>query len=128
MVVGNPALIPALAAGAGTVIGLAQIPPARAALLKLKPSGEGPNPEQRAKNWFKVKFKAQADGRRLVTQVAGGDPGYGETSKMISESAMCLARDELPETAGQVTPAVAMGQALIDRLQRAGIEFRVIEQ
>jgi short subunit dehydrogenase-like uncharacterized protein len=128
IVVRNPALIPALAAGAGTVIGLAQVPPARAALLKLKPSGEGPSPEQRAKHWFKVKFRGRADGTQVVTQVSGGDPGYGETSKMLAESAMCLAGDELPPTAGQVTPAVAMGQALIDRLQRAGIEFRVLEQ
>jgi short subunit dehydrogenase-like uncharacterized protein len=128
VVVGNPVLIPALAAGAGTVMGLAQLPPARAALLKLKPSGEGPSPEERAKNWFKVKFRGEADGRQVVTQVSGGDPGYGETSKMLSEAAMCLARDELPPTAGQVTPAVAMGQALIDRLQRSGIEFRVLEQ
>jgi short subunit dehydrogenase-like uncharacterized protein len=128
LVVGNPALIPALAAGAGTLIGLAQLPPARNVLLKLKPSGEGPSPEERSKNWFRVKFKAQADGRRLVTEVSGGDPGYGETSKMIAEAAMCLARDDLPAQAGQVTPAVAMGQALIDRLQGAGIEFRVLEQ
>jgi short subunit dehydrogenase-like uncharacterized protein len=128
IVVGNPVLIPALAAGAGTVMGLAQLPPTRAALLKLKPSGEGPSPEERAKNWFKVKFRGQADGRQVITQVSGGDPGYGETSKMLSEAAMCLARDELPPTAGQVTPAVAMGNALIDRLQRAGIEFRVLEQ
>jgi short subunit dehydrogenase-like uncharacterized protein len=121
-------LIPALAAGAGTLIGLSQLPPARSLLLKLKPAGEGPSPEQRAKNWFRVRFAAQADGARLATEVRGGDPGYGETSKMLAESAMCLARDELPPQAGQVTPAVAMGQALIDRLQRAGIEFRVLER
>jgi short subunit dehydrogenase-like uncharacterized protein len=128
IVVGNPAMIPALAGGAGTLIALAQLPPARKALLKLKPSGEGPSPEQRAKNWFRVRFSAQADGQRLVTEVKGGDPGYGETSKMLGESAMCLARDDLPARAGQLTPAVAMGQALLDRLQRAGIEFRTVER
>jgi short subunit dehydrogenase-like uncharacterized protein len=62
-----------------------------------------------------------------MTEVTGGDPGYGETSKMLAESALCLAHDELPARTGQLTPAVAMGQALIDRLQRAGIEFRVAE-
>jgi short subunit dehydrogenase-like uncharacterized protein len=128
IVVGNPAMIPALAGGAGTLIALAQLPPARKALLRLKPSGEGPSPEQRAKNWFRVRFAAQADGQRLVTEVKGGDPGYGETSKMLGESAMCLARDDLPARAGQLTPAVAMGQALLDRLQRAGIEFRTVER
>ncbi|MDQ6815935.1 MAG: saccharopine dehydrogenase, partial [Actinomycetota bacterium] len=56
------------------------------------------------------------------------DPGYDETSKMLAESAMCLAFDQLPDTAGQVTPAVAMGNALIDRLSAGGIEFRVRAQ
>ena len=46
---------------------------------------------------------------------------------MLAESALCLAHDELPQRAGQLTPAVAMGQPLIDRLQRAGIEFAVLE-
>ncbi len=59
--------------------------------------------------------------------MSGGDPGYGETSKMLAQSALCLTHDQLPTTAGQVTPAVAMGQALIDRLQREGIRFEVLE-
>jgi len=46
---------------------------------------------------------------------------------MLGEAALCLAHDELPEHPGQVTPAVAMGEALIDRLQRAGIRFEVLE-
>jgi short subunit dehydrogenase-like uncharacterized protein len=112
-----------LVAGAGTVIALAQLPPARDAMLKLKRSGEGPSPEQRAKAWFRVRFKGESDGRRIVTGVTGGDPGYGETSKMLAESALCLAHDDLPDRAGQLTPAVAMGQPLIDRLTRAGIGF-----
>ncbi|MCW2988558.1 MAG: saccharopine dehydrogenase, partial [Solirubrobacterales bacterium] len=58
---------------------------------------------------------------------SGGDPGYGETSKMLSESALCLAFDELPDSSGQVTTAVAMGDALLERVQRAGISFRVLE-
>jgi short subunit dehydrogenase-like uncharacterized protein len=70
---------------------------------------------------------ARAGNQTITTQVSGGDPGYGETSKMLSEAALCLARDELPERAGQLTPAVAMGQALIDRLQAAGIEFEVLQ-
>jgi short subunit dehydrogenase-like uncharacterized protein len=44
---------------------------------------------------------------------------------MLAESAICLARDELAERAGQLTPAVAMGQALIDRLVAVGIRFEV---
>jgi len=114
--------------GAGAVIALAQVPPTRELLLKLKDPGDGPSPEQRAKSWFRVRFLAQSDGRRLVTQVSGGDPGYTETSKMLSEAALCLAHDQLPETVGQLTPAVAMGDALIERLGRAGIRFEVVEQ
>jgi hypothetical protein len=46
---------------------------------------------------------------------------------MLAESAMCLAHDELPPSAGQVTTAQAMGGPLTERLQRAGIEFAVVE-
>ncbi len=116
-----------LAGGAAGLIALAQLPPTRNALLKLKSSGEGPSPEQRAKSWFRVRFRARVDGRMVQTQVSGGDPGYGETSKMLSESALCLAFDELPERAGQLTPAVAMGDALLHRLQQAGIAFEVLD-
>jgi short subunit dehydrogenase-like uncharacterized protein len=116
-----------LAAGAGALVALAQLPPTRNALLKLKDPGDGPTPEQRAKAWFKVRFKGESDGRRIVTEVTGGDPGYGETSKMLAESALCLAHDDLADRAGQLTPAVAMGQALIDRLTRAGIGFTTTE-
>jgi short subunit dehydrogenase-like uncharacterized protein len=112
-----------LAAGVGGAVALAQLPPTRNLLLKLKDPGEGPSPEQRAKGWFSVKFRGEGGGRRVITEVSGGDPGYGETSKMLAESALCLAHDDLPDRAGQLTPAVAMGQALIDRLVAAGIGF-----
>jgi saccharopine dehydrogenase (NAD+, L-glutamate forming) len=64
----------------------------------------------------------------VVTEVRGGDPGYGETAKMLAESALCLAYDELPARSGQLTPAVAMGDVLIGRLDRVGIPFSVVEQ
>ncbi|WP_333755615.1 saccharopine dehydrogenase family protein [Streptomyces sp. IBSBF 3352] len=103
----------------------AQLPPARRWLSdRLKP-GEGPGPEKRAKSWFSVRFVGEGGGRRVFTEVAGGDPGYGETAKMFAESALCLAFDELPDTAGQVTTAVAMGDTLIERLRAAGLTFRV---
>jgi short subunit dehydrogenase-like uncharacterized protein len=116
------------ALGAGVAVALAQLPPTRKALLKLKDPGEGPSPEEREKAWFRVRFRARSDRLELQTQVSGGDPGYGETSKMLAQAALCLAHDQLPETAGQVTPAVAMGQPLIDRLQREGIKFEVLER
>jgi short subunit dehydrogenase-like uncharacterized protein len=126
LVVGNLPSAVGLAVGAGTLISLAQLPPTRKALLKLKDPGEGPSPERRARSWFRVVFRLRADSHSLMTSVSGGDPGYGETSKMLAESALCLAHDDLPERAGQLTPAVAMGHALIDRLQRRGIKFEVL--
>ncbi|MEW1825218.1 saccharopine dehydrogenase NADP-binding domain-containing protein [Streptomyces sp. NPDC088196] len=110
---------------AGALFAAAQLPPARRWLSdRLKP-GDGPSPEKRAKSWFSVKFVGEGGGRRVFTEVAGGDPGYDETAKMFAESALSLALDELPPAAGQVTTAVAMGNALIERLRGAGITFRV---
>ena len=117
----------ALPLGVAGVFTLAQIPPARKLLQKRVPQGTGPSEERRAKSWFRVRFHGEGGGERVVCEVRGGDPGYGETSKMLAEAGLCLANDELPETAGQVTTAQAMGAALTERLQRAGIEFRVVE-
>ncbi len=116
-----------LAGGVASLFLLAQLPPARDWLLGRMTPGQGPSEQQREQAWFKVRFIGEGGGRRVVCEVSGGDPGYSETSKMLAESAMCLAMDELPESAGQVTTAVAMGDALIGRLQRAGIRFEVIE-
>jgi short subunit dehydrogenase-like uncharacterized protein len=127
IVVGKLPMVGGLIAGAGTVIALAQLPLTRKLLLKLKDPGDGPSAEQREKASFRVRFVASGGGRELVTEVSGGDPGYGETSKMLGESALCLARDDLPVRGGQLTPAVAMGQPLIDRLQRAGITFGTVD-
>ncbi|MER6984101.1 saccharopine dehydrogenase, partial [Streptomyces carpinensis] len=102
----------------------AQLPPARRWLSgRLRP-GEGPSAEKRARSWFSLRFVGEGGGRRVFTEVAGGDPGYDETAKMFAEAALCLAFDDLPHTAGQVTTAAAMGNTLIDRLRAAGITFR----
>ncbi|MFF4954627.1 saccharopine dehydrogenase family protein [Streptomyces chattanoogensis] len=114
------------ALGAGALAVLAQVPPARRWLAGRVEPGEGPSRERRARSWFAVRFVASGGGKRLVTEVSGGDPGYDETAKMLAESALSLAFDDLPATAGQVTSAVAMGDALTARLQKAGITFRVV--
>jgi short subunit dehydrogenase-like uncharacterized protein len=114
-------------AGAAGLLVLAQLPPTRDLLLRARRPGEGPSAERRARSWFNVRFVGEGGGRRVVTEVAGGDPGYGETAKMLAESALCLVHDDLPATAGQVTTAAAMGDSLIDRLQKAGITFRVLK-
>lgn len=117
----------ALGAVAVTALGIAiQIPPVRRWLATKRVSGEGPSAEQRAKSWFSVHFIGEGGGRWVHTEVAGGDPGYGETAKMFAEAALCLAFDDLPPTAGQVTTAAAMGPALRDRLVKAGLVFQVL--
>ncbi|HEY6729526.1 MAG TPA: saccharopine dehydrogenase NADP-binding domain-containing protein [Solirubrobacterales bacterium] len=117
----------ALAAGVGSGFAFAQLPPTRKLMLKMKSPGEGPSEAKRSQSWFKVLFVGEGGGRRVVTEVSGGDPGYTETAKMLAESGLCLAFDDLPATSGQVTTATAMGDALLERLQKAEMTFRVIE-
>ncbi|HEV7650089.1 MAG TPA: saccharopine dehydrogenase NADP-binding domain-containing protein [Actinophytocola sp.] len=115
----------ALVGGVGAAVAIAHVPPARRWLLGRMQPGDGPGPEKRAKSWFRARFVADSGGRRVLTEVSGGDPGYDETAKMLAESALCLAFDDVPKVAGQLTTAVAMGSSLIDRLKRAGMTFRV---
>lgn len=110
----------------GAVAAAAQLGPLRRQLLKRVPQGEGPSDERRARSWFTMSFIAEAGGRTVRTRVSGGDPGYDETAKMLAESALCLAFDDNPPTAGQVTTAVAMGDRLIARLVKAGMKFEVL--
>ncbi|MFJ3669899.1 saccharopine dehydrogenase family protein [Streptomyces sp. NPDC090106] len=112
-------------AAVGALFAAAQVPPARRWLSGRVRPGEGPSEQKRARSWFSVRFVGEGGGRKVFTEVSGGDPGYGETAKMFAESALCLAFDDLPPTSGQVTTAVAMGDALIERLRRAGLVFRV---
>jgi saccharopine dehydrogenase (NAD+, L-glutamate forming) len=114
------------AAAVGAMVLTAQVPPLRRQLLKRIKPGDGPSPARRATSWFTVDFVGEAGGRTVHTRVSGGDPGYTETARMIAESALSLAFDDNPPTAGQVTTAAAMGDRLLERLQRAGIRFDVV--
>ena len=127
LAVDSPVALAGMAAGVGALAAAAQVPAARRALTRLRPSGSGPTQAQRDAAWFAVRFIGDGGGKRVVTEVAGGDAGYTETAKMISEAALCLALDDLPVTAGQVTTASAMGPALRTRLQAAGITFTVLD-
>ncbi|MER5771101.1 saccharopine dehydrogenase family protein [Streptomyces sp. NPDC001985] len=113
------------ALGVGALFVLAQLPAARRRLSARRAPGEGPDEQRRAKSWFTVRFVGEGGGRTVFTEVSGGDPGYDETAKIFAESALCLAFDELPPASGRLTTAAAMGDALLERLQRAGIRFRV---
>ncbi|QIJ65767.1 saccharopine dehydrogenase NADP-binding domain-containing protein [Streptomyces sp. JB150] len=112
-------------AAVGALFAAAQVPPARRWLSDRVKPGDGPSAEKRARSWFSVRFVGEGAGRRVYTEVAGGDPGYDETAKIFAEAALCLASDDLPPASGQVTTAVAMGDALTERLRAAGITFRV---
>ncbi|HWT93502.1 MAG TPA: saccharopine dehydrogenase NADP-binding domain-containing protein [Solirubrobacteraceae bacterium] len=112
--------------GVGAVFGLSQLPPTRALLLKARGPGSGPSEAQMEKGFFRVRMVGEGGGSRVVTQVSGGDPGYRETSKMLAEAALCLAVDDVPAVAGQVTTAAAMGTHLISRLDPAGIRFETL--
>ncbi|MEV0000582.1 saccharopine dehydrogenase NADP-binding domain-containing protein [Streptomyces sp. NPDC050848] len=119
-----------MALGGSAVVGsglaAAQLAPVRRWLMSRYEAGQGPSAERRARSWFTVRFVGEGGGRRVFTEVSGGDPGYDETAKILAEAALCLALDDdLPKTSGQVTSAVAMGDALLDRLRAAGIRFRV---
>lgn len=80
--------------------------------------GEGPSKEERENGFFNVEFHGKLDVERtLCVEVAGDlDPGYGCTSKMITESAMALLDEKLSTSGGVWTPASALGETLIDRL------------
>ena len=106
---------------------VARLTPARRLLLKAKSGDGGPTRAERDSAWFELLFVGEGGGRTVVTEVSGGDPGYEETAKMLAESALCLAFDDLPRRRGQLTPVLAMGDAIMERLGRAGIRFRVVE-
>ena len=93
--------------------------------------GQGPSKEERESGMYEVLYVGDAgDGRKLGAVVTGDrDPGYGSTSKMITEAALCLIATPRSETPGGLwTPAAAMGDALIDRLAtRAGLRFGMEE-
>ena len=114
------------ALGVGALTVAAQLRPVRDLLKSKVPQGSGPSETKRARSWFTVDFVGEAGGRTVHTRVSGGDPGYSETAKMLAEAAMCLALDDNPDTAGQVTTAQAMGDALLARLQAAGIRFETL--
>ncbi|MEZ4451427.1 MAG: saccharopine dehydrogenase NADP-binding domain-containing protein [Nannocystaceae bacterium] len=111
----------------GALVGAAQIGPLRRALLRLRPSGSGPSPAVRARSWFKMTFVGEAGDARVITAMRGGDPGYDETAKMVSEAAITLWRhgpQHLP--GGVLTPAVALGDPYLARLGEVGLGVETI--
>ncbi len=118
-----------LTAGFGAFFTLAAFAPTRALVAKMLPSpGEGPSKEERDAGFFVIKLvgvpKANHGTPKLIATVRGkSDPGYGETAKMLTESAVCLAKDNLDVAGGVLTPASSMGMKLVERLKKAGMGF-----
>jgi short subunit dehydrogenase-like uncharacterized protein len=90
--------------------------------------GEGPTQEERENGNYDAIFAGQnCEGELMIASVQGDrDPGYGSTSKMLAEAAICLLENPTLASGGLWTPAAALGQALIDRLHKhAGLTFQI---
>jgi len=125
------ALSVSLAMGAG-MLTVATGPGRRIAQRFLPAPGEGPDREAREKGFFELFFHAEHPedrARDLRARVYGDrDPGYGATSRMLGEAALCLAEDELAVEGGLWTPASALAPSLLPRLERhAGLSFRLVD-
>lgn len=88
--------------------------------------GQGPDKKNREQGFYNLRFYIELeDGSNAFAKVIGDmDPGYGSTAKMLGETAVCLAKDSLPNSVGVLTPSIAMGDAILNRLQKnAGLTF-----
>ena len=97
---------------------------------RLPQPGEGPSRKQREEGYWDLLLwgRHPEDPSKNIRGRARGDrdPGYGSTAKMLAESAVCLALDPSDTGGGFLTPAAAMGSALLDRLEsKAGVTFSI---
>jgi short subunit dehydrogenase-like uncharacterized protein len=119
-----------ITAGLAGLVGLASFGWSRSLMERfvLPKPGTGPDREARQNGFFKLEQTGRlADGRRIMSRITGDrDPGYGSTSKMLAESAVCLALDDLDSGGGVLTPAAAMAAPLLERLtENAGLTFEI---
>ncbi|PIE44277.1 MAG: saccharopine dehydrogenase [Gammaproteobacteria bacterium] len=122
-----------ISASLGAFVAATMIKPSRWLLenYMLPKPGEGPTPEEQEKGFYDLRFIGKTtSGNKIWTKVTGDrDPGYGSTSKMLGQAAICLAKDISREekAGGFWTPASIFGQKLVDRLEKhAGVTFEVI--
>jgi len=120
----------ATSAGSAAMLGAMSLGPLRRAVSgRLPQPGDGPTKAQREAGYFDLLLRGTSDdGRLLRGRVTGDrDPGYGSTSKMLGESAVCLAKDSIGVGGGLWTPASAIGEVLLARMPRAGVRFQIEE-
>jgi short subunit dehydrogenase-like uncharacterized protein len=125
----------AAAVAAGTIgfVGALAVPPIRRLIQsRVTQPGSGPSAKQRAAGHFTFKLLGEARSGDVPLTLSATvsdrrDPGYGSTCVMLGESALCLARDPGTGLAGVLTPASALGSALIERLRAAGQTWTVTE-
>ncbi|MEZ5501142.1 MAG: hypothetical protein R3E50_00255 [Halioglobus sp.] len=125
------AALASLAGGAG-LLALALGPTRRLAQRFLPKPGEGPDRQQREAGYYEVFFLGIDPDHRdrdTLARVSGNlDPGYGSTSRMLGEAAVCLAQDPLNVGGGFWTPASALGGRYLERLtSSAGLTFEVLD-
>ena len=109
-----------MTAGLLGLVGGLSFAPTRKVIDRFLPDpGEGPDEETRVNGRFTMEVVAMTtSGTKYATTVAAqADPGYNGTAIMLGQSALCLAEDDLTSEGGVLTPAVAMGSALIERLR-----------
>jgi short subunit dehydrogenase-like uncharacterized protein len=126
----GPVKAGAIAGGLGALMAGLALPPTRKVLDRILPApGEGPSEKARETGFFRIDVHATTStGAKLVCEIqASGDPGYKATAVMLGEAALALAldQDRLPDAAGVLTPATAMGDVLVDRLRAAGHRYDV---
>jgi short subunit dehydrogenase-like uncharacterized protein len=120
-------------AATGALFAAAAVPALRTLLEKtvLPEPGQGPTRAQIESGFFEMSIIARTEsGRRLRGTIRGTrDPGYGETAKMLGETALCLSKDtpRLAPRFGVLTPATAMGMRIVERLRAAGMTFDITD-
>lgn len=121
-----------LSAGSAAAGALVSVGGLRRALASVLPRpGQGPSKQSREAGYWVIEFLGRHPGdagARVKARLKGtGDPGYASTSRMLGEAAVCLAKDALTSGGGILTPASAMGDALLARLPlHAGVTFEVL--
>jgi short subunit dehydrogenase-like uncharacterized protein len=123
-----PALAVAVSAGLGGLAAGMTFTPTRLLLDRVLPKpGEGPSARTRDAGNFRIQVhtRTSTGAHYVATVAAAADPGYAATAVMLGQSALCLGLDDLTSPGGVLTPAVAMGDHLVERLRACGFELSV---